>query len=77
MIINSNNFNNINKMNKLPNSIKRGFNQTPETIRNSMNMYNSFVKKDNIANKKDVSLDDKINGLNKLNRINKGGGFGV
>ena len=77
MIINSNNFNNINKMNKLPNSIKRGFNQTPETIRNSMNMYNSFEKRDNIANKKDISLSDKINGLNKLNKIKKGGGFGV
>ncbi len=75
MIINSNNQGNLNKMNKFSNAVKRGFNQTPDYIRNSIQMQNDSFKKNNtsINNLNNINLSDKIVGLNKLNRINKGG----
>ena len=75
MIINSNNQNNFNRMNKLPNAMKRGFSQTPDYIRNSIQkVYDSFKRNQVITNNpNNITLNDKIAGLNKLNRINKGG----
>ncbi len=75
MIINSNNQNNFNRMNKLPNAMKRGFSQTPDYIRNSIQKQNDSFKRNQVItnNPNNITLNDKIAGLNKLNRINKGG----
>lgn len=75
MIINSNNQNTFNGMSKLPNTAKRGFSQTPDYIRNSIQKQNDIFKRNNSINNnsKDITLNDKIAGLNKLNKINKGG----
>lgn len=75
MIINSNNQNSFNRMNKLPNAMKRGFSQTPDYIRNSIQKQNDSFKRNQVItnNPNNITLNDKIVGLNKLNRINKGG----
>jgi hypothetical protein len=78
MIINPNNKIDFNKANNLPNNMKRGFNQTPEYIMNSIRKQKQIYNKNNKLFKTNSdNLDNKISNLNKLDRMNKGGSFNV